>query len=1663
MPQVVNTFLKSKMNKDLDNRLIPNGEYRDAQNLQISRSQGSEVGEFENVLGNEQLTYLYTGRNGSNYTGKIIGQFTDETNNTLYIYSAGYNGSGRCPRDLVVYADPAGVTNQTVIILYDAAGNQLDPAVTGVEVGMTLWGNNWNGQPSGSGGQGVDPLVTNVNIATNEITLSQAVSFAGGGAPGDVINIGFNNTIHRYEIDTNTLTLLVRGSFLNFHQDFRIYGINLIEDLLFWTDNRNQPRKINVSLANPTSLISPTHYINEDQISVAKYYPYETPLVLHQVIRTVDSGVYSSSRKGYSLRFPINTDLSKVQIGDIVTGFPDQGYNELWNVIFVNRTTGSEEVVIYNNFKTGDPTTSQQPGTYNGADNIPLTFSNTTMKNSSSELFDRGFDTTVVTAAGNIPVATNITIDYPFRNTFTDPSPQPSPRVGDYITSNTLEITGSGAGAITIADEVIITEINSYTYAPNNDIVIKLSKPITIAAGTNDVSISANPNYDAEFTGDPDLIEEKFVRFSYRFKYEDDEYSLAAPYTQICFIPKHDGYYGGGKNEQLQDMSNNYEATVLEWFTNKIDTISLKIPLPNNGNTAKLAVNTLINSYKVKEIEILYKESDALSTKILEVINVDAGLESFVEEIPNDAQLTTSTPNGPQWYYNFDYKSIKPYRTLPTSEQNRVYDNVPLKALGQEISANRVIYGNFLQKHTPPVNLDYEVLEADKSLDYNNYAQYPNHSVKQNRNYQVGFVLADRYGRASSVVLSVNDDNPNKAGSTIYIPYKSWANVGGPNANITTGVTPDVNRIYSWLGSALRVKLNNGITQTTNNETSGEPGLYKAESDTSVDNVIVSGGGAGHAVGDVLGFGYPPGNFALGSGLTVKVTNETAGVITGVQIVTRGTGYRNDQILFQTSTTGGGTTAVIKTVVNPANPTGWQSYKLVVKQQEQEYYNVYLPGYISGYPVLNASEVGRIAFAVLLGDNINKVPRDLTEVAPLQREFSASVRLFGRVNNPDINNLNKGGLNYYYNIRQYPWNTQYFPDRLNDEATLVGTIGADGLQLGTSPFNAGATAGPFDNATGKIPWGTVGEEQSFFNQQQTPISVGLKIGAEEAQPQLQQPGSKQLNTLGARVTSNPVPPSPSATIGCMIPYLSVSETEPVESQLEIFYESSTSGNFVDLNREVIADYGGVSGTTSTAGNFDEDEASGSTIITAFSFIDSAGNELTLDSVPLITQVIDSNGVDVTGIFTIVQNGGTPLDFDLRTNQLFWYGAPSVTKSNQWQISFQTTYTSGGETFVDNLSNQITISLNNVAPTIGGFTPAVGADAGVQQACGKVGGSSGYDSTTVNYGQFTNVVNGSADVTNNTEELCYSLTVISAPVGSTATYAIDQSGNVTKTGGTAVNGTYEFQCTVTDASPSCVTSAGSLPFQCNYEVVLGTPAVNQALCFGVTSSMGTLDTTCNWNVSGTGYPIEVFFGLNTSTSSITNGTYSFINTNIDPSITSSRRYLINSYSDTKLRYYNVRQEANTTGDLKFQCIPPRTFTTGALTQGVVAIKVTLSKTAFVSTENEYETDFTILYRPSASDPWQLATYDQVNGGGSSSVIGNLNNLSVSGTGASSTSFIYEFSNTGEYAVRNNGVRSTGCTSCTTCAEFKVDFYDATTYVYPAEGPPAVPCTDCDGPL
>ena len=47
---------------------------------------------------------------------------------------------------------------------------------------------------------------------------------------------------------------------------------------------------------------------------------------------------------------------------------------------------------------------------------------------------------------------------------------------------------------------------------------------------------NANPYYEDDFTGDSEFLKDKFVRFSYRFQFEDNTYSIFAPFTQTAHI-----------------------------------------------------------------------------------------------------------------------------------------------------------------------------------------------------------------------------------------------------------------------------------------------------------------------------------------------------------------------------------------------------------------------------------------------------------------------------------------------------------------------------------------------------------------------------------------------------------------------------------------------------------------------------------------------------------------------------------------------------------------------------------------------------------------------------------------------------------------------------------------------------------------------------------------------------------------------------------------------------------------------------------------------------------------------------------------------------------------------------------------------------------------------
>ena len=83
MPEIKHTFLGGKMNKDLDERLIPKDGYIDAMNIQVSTSEDSDVGTAQNILGNIEIEL-----DGINLPDHAVtvASISDEKNDKLYYF-----------------------------------------------------------------------------------------------------------------------------------------------------------------------------------------------------------------------------------------------------------------------------------------------------------------------------------------------------------------------------------------------------------------------------------------------------------------------------------------------------------------------------------------------------------------------------------------------------------------------------------------------------------------------------------------------------------------------------------------------------------------------------------------------------------------------------------------------------------------------------------------------------------------------------------------------------------------------------------------------------------------------------------------------------------------------------------------------------------------------------------------------------------------------------------------------------------------------------------------------------------------------------------------------------------------------------------------------------------------------------------------------------------------------------------------------------------------------------------------------------------------------------------------------------------------------------------------------------------------------------------------
>lgn len=1228
MAEVKNTFLKGRMNQDIDARILPEGEYREAINLLISRSKSATVGEFENILGTKIVGSAVS---SGGLDLAIIGIHVDEITNTLYVFATNFDNEDSNSR--------ATAANECLIASYNLT------ASTGPQI-------------------------------------------------------------------------LVEGFFLNFNKSFPINQTNLVDTLLFFTDNLNQPRRIDVSLASNNS----TFYTKEQQVSVAQYYPYDPIIPLERQTVTTAAG-------GTDTLINITVGNDNIKVGDIVTpndktevsNFPIENVLPPVRVTKVNSNTEFEvsPAII--------------PGAL--AAGILIDFSRTSMENRSDQ-YVSNFSIQAVESAkfGLVPYvgATNLNSVRIGPWVFGG-----FPRNGDLIKN----ITAPAASPANLRIKQSGFQVDGQ--ATENEFYILFDQNHGFSDG-DQIAFGVNPDYDSNFDGDTNYLNDRFVRFSYRFRFVNNEYSLIAPFSQIMFIPKQQGQFGLGqmntpieagsiKNNYYQDENDAYTSTILEWFENNIDSIALNIPLPESNNSTATAINDLISQFKISEIDILYKESSAQSIKVLDTIDVSSIQESQLNSISYDDDIHGLVD---KVFYDYQYTSNKPYKTLPENQTVRVYDKVPVKALSQELISNRLVYGNYTQGMTPPEAIEYTANWSERTYQSSDYAtEYPFSNIKQNRTYQVGFVLADYYGRQSDVILSSLDSANDFEGSTVYVPYR------------TEGDAVDA-PVIDWIGRNLSLSISEQIGNEYN-PSQGKPGLYRKEAWVKATKLDDPGQGfIANKTYKAIG--------GSGEGLTIRVTAVSGAPlkIDEYIVATAGYGYVVGDIVTLTGTISDASIEI--TEVGEANPLGWYTYKVVVKQQQQEYYNVFLPGFVNGLPIQDQvwdgvsfqniggtisnpsvepidTQRGKIAFATLLSENVNKIPRSLNEVGPTDREFNSDEILFTRVNNPNVTEQTVTGVR----------NLQYYPKQIQQNVLNIGT--ARETELAAIPFQAfqmdsvftanNYTTNPYvpcigaakgfkgeyaltteeafnckvDGSgdvvgtikkvpTGSLPWGDVADKQSFYESDQNPFI--MKIGQV----------NNFENPIGAIVCGEPLFATPALIphdtnyadgIRTMQPILSIVETKPVFSLLDIFWESTLSGDLETLNSSISSNYDGVIAASITNQSFEEKDPTNTLIGAQFNFINGSGATATLTNVTIsgLYNLSDPNTplTPISDYFDTVVTGN---NVQIETQKEYWFRKRSTVPGDDiYVLSFTIESTSGAQTFTDTLTDALTITLENNNPEI----------------------------------------------------------------------------------------------------------------------------------------------------------------------------------------------------------------------------------------------------------------------------------------------------------------------------------------------------------------------------
>jgi hypothetical protein len=203
-------------------------------------------------------------------------------------------------------------------------------------------------------------------------------------------------------------------------------------------------------------------------------------------------------------------------------------------------------------------------------------------------------------------------------------------------------------------------------------------------------------------------IEDKFIRFAYRYRYENNEYSALSPFSKTAFEAQEFSFdFGTGRNKSMQNKANSIDITVD------------------------------VGTKEVQKVDIVAKDSRNKNTLIVTTI---------------DKSDIITTGN----IYKYKFKNNKVYTVLPQSQVNRLFDNVPLKAKAQDLIGSRIIYGNYKQffdlkkPSGEPIVPSFTLSYAGTPIEEGTPAE----TFKAGRDYEVGISYLDDFGRMTTVLES---------------------------------------------------------------------------------------------------------------------------------------------------------------------------------------------------------------------------------------------------------------------------------------------------------------------------------------------------------------------------------------------------------------------------------------------------------------------------------------------------------------------------------------------------------------------------------------------------------------------------------------------------------------------------------------------------------------------------------------------------------------------------------------------------------------------------------------------------------------------------------------------------------------------------------------------